>query len=120
MVKFNDLVEFLEEIGKTLPASKIVRVTNLYTASSISPSIKLLSVVATARVEFLQESGGTREEIIRLDRFVGDFWALEKPTESEAATQRILLEKAKAIQQKIEEYCTKIGLEVRAGIYDDS
>jgi hypothetical protein len=64
MVLFNALDEFLKELGadKDLVERKIVRLTNLYQQSQLTPVIRHLFVVATYKaggeiVQFKQYSG---------------------------------------------------------------
>lgn len=51
-VRFSDVDEYLEELRKDAPLvdRKILRLTNSFQASSFSPHIHTLTVMATARV----------------------------------------------------------------------
>ena len=103
MIRFNVPEEFLAEVEKDKQgiASKIVRVTNLYRQSTVSPVIRHLFVVATYKVT---------GEIVRLDYHAGDLWRMEQDEHTRA--------RAKEATQRIEEACATQGLELRAGLYE--
>jgi len=103
-VLFNSPEEFLEELSKDKDEvyRKIVRITYLSRPSKASPNISHLSVVATARVA---------GEIYRLERYCGDIWRIEEQ-------DKPVRDKAVAALTQLEEGCTKLGLEVRAGTYE--
>src|SRR5881628_1875752 len=69
VVKFNTPGEFLAELKQDCQQIDrgIVRVTNLYRGSTVSPSLHHLSVVATARVG---------RDLVRLDYYCGDLWQI--------------------------------------------
>ncbi len=104
MVVFNVAEEFLTELekDKDLVERKIVRLTNLYQQSTMTPVIRHLFVVATYKV-----SG----EIVQCKHFCGDLWNIEQDEKT--------IQRSVAMQEKIEEACKRYGLEVRAGMYTE-
>jgi len=107
IIKFTDPSEFLQEVEKDRPyiERKIVRLTTHWIPSKASPSIFLVSVVSTAKLEW--------GDIIRLEKFVGDYWrGLEKENKG-------TLQKKDEIYHQIEEACKQLDLEVRAGVYEE-
>jgi hypothetical protein len=104
MVRFNDVDEFLENLDKDRQhvERRVVRVTNLYRASKLTPSIQHLSVVATARVA---------GEIVRLEVYCGDLWHLGRDD--------AIIAKATTIQRTLADECARLDLDVRAGVIAD-
>lgn len=111
-VKFNHPDEFIDELQKEFGGLKagliptippILRLTNLFrTIPEIAP-IMSLTVVATIRV---------RDDIIKLERYCGQIWKMEsqdKPTQ----------ERAEEVHRKLEEAAKELGLEVRAGVFEE-
>ncbi len=103
VIKFNNVQEFCDELGKQKPDRGIVRLTTQYTPSTISPDTQHVSVVATFSVE---------GEITRLEYYCGDFWGLKK--ESDEAVMGL----AGSVQAAIEVACKTWGYEVRAGLLE--
>jgi len=104
-VKFNDVEEFLGEMAKDRDCvdRHLVRVTNLFRSSTVSPIIRHLSVVATARVG---------SDIVRLESYCGDIWQM-------APRDTRVVEKAEQLQRMLAEGCARLGLEVRAGLLEE-
>ena len=109
-VKFNAAQEFLEELqadhASGLVFRRLVRLTNVYTTSSISPNIKHVSVAASYIVKHPDDL-----QLAELMRDCGDVWNIP---ESDKTT----LERADQVQAKVKQACDSLGLEVRAGLYD--
>jgi len=105
IVRFNVYDEFLAELTKDIELvdRRIVRITNLYQGSTVSPSLKHLSVVATAKVGV---------DIVRLDVYCGDVWGLN--TQHNDVTRK----KAQDIQHRITQAGAQLGFEIRAGILE--
>ena len=105
MVRFNSVEEFLAELAADveLVERKIVRVTNLFRQKS--PSFHDVTVVASAIV---------RSHIVRLDRLVGAVMDTRDLTESD----REVRARADGILTEIELKVQKMGLNARAGIYE--
>jgi len=105
-IKFNSVTEFCEEMEKDQHEIDrgIVRITNLYQKSKLSPNIHDLTVLASFSV---------KGQVIRLERYCGQIWEIN--TE---ADQKIL-ERADEIQSLIEHECREAGLEVRAGSLEE-
>lgn len=108
-VSFNSVDEFLEELKEEAKAGSIegnvVRLSNLYTNSGISPNIKHVALVAT----FVSNS-----HIVRLDRYCGDYWGINQASDQETT------DKTKEFGDKIEAVCKELGLEVRSGLFEKS
>jgi len=106
IVKFNDPKEFLEEMEKDRDEidRRIVRLTTLRTPSKQVHSIYLYTVVATYR---------RGDEIVRLEKFCGDYWHDINTKGNEKTEQNI-----KATYEILEEGIRKLGLEVRGGTYE--
>jgi hypothetical protein len=104
MVVFNALEEFLRELERDqkIIERKIVRLTNLYQQSTMTPAIRSLLVVASSKV---------RGEVVQLKYSAGDLWTLEQDKKT--------LEKANRLQPHIEEVCKDYGLEVRGGMHTE-
>jgi hypothetical protein len=102
MIVFSAVEEFLKELetDKALIERKIVRLTNLYHYSPMTPFIRYLSVAATYK---------TTGEIVQFTQYIGDL----RNTERDEKT----IAKSLALHQQIEEECSQWGLEVRAGMY---
>src|SRR5262245_37977817 len=106
VVKFSDPQEFLAELGKDahLVLRKIVRVTKLIRPTKMAPNIRMISVVATARVA---------GDILRFERYCGDHWG-----QGFESTNGPTMDKAERLQVELETACQSIGLEVRAGVIE--
>lgn len=105
MVVFNAVEEFLRELetDKDVIERKIVRLANLYQQSKMTPVIRHLFVVATYKAA---------GEIVEFKQFCGDLWNMEQ--------DKKVIERGIELQQKIEEACKRLGLEVRAGMYQEA
>jgi hypothetical protein len=104
MVVFNALEEFLRELetDKEIIERQIVRLTNLYQQSTMTPAIRSLFVVASYKV---------RGEVVQLKYYAGDLWNLDQDKKT--------LEKSNRLQTHIEEACKGYGLEVRGGLHKE-
>lgn len=105
VVKFNSVEEFLEEVEKDRSNThlKIVRLTNVWAAIPNLAPIRALSVVATAKV---------KEDIVRLDRYCGQIWNIGSQDEG-------TYKRAEAVRKQIEEAAKKLGIEIRAGVWEE-
>ena len=105
MVIFNALEEFLKELETDTDVieRKIVRLTNLYQQSQMTPVIRHLFVMATYKAA---------GEIVQFKQFTGDLWNLEQDKKT--------IEKSIALQKHIEETCKRLGLDIRAGMYKEA
>lgn len=109
IVRFNYEDEFIDELKKEFgqlpapPPFTLVRLTNLFKSIPNLAPIHHLAVVATIKV---------REDIIRLERYCGDTWAMPEPDEK-------TYQKAQEIHIKIEKACAELGIEVRAGVWEE-
>lgn len=101
-VKFHSTEEYNEEMVKNAPEihRNIVRVTK---RARFSGTLQRLYITATHRVG---------DEIIRLDRYVGELQQEKKADDA-------LYRKADAIMNALEKTAKQAGLETRAGMYDD-
>lgn len=104
-VKFTSIEEFLEELEKEGGNIhlKIVRLTNLFSPIPNLAPIRSLTVVATVKV---------RDDIIRLNRYCGQIWDME-------GTDKETYERAETAHKRIEEAAKKLGIELRAGIWEE-
>lgn len=102
-VKFNATEEYVNELEKNAPVvhRKIVRVTKRAQITNMYP-IQRMYVTATYVAE---------GDIIRLDRYVGDL-------QGDKRTDDALYRKADAIINSIEKASKELGLEPRAGMYE--
>lgn len=115
ILKFNSVDEFLEELKKSQPCPTIVRVTFLFTPSSLSPNIRHLSVVSTFLLRgWVGAEQRPVEDIVRLDKFCGDTWGLNGEEDKKVQ------DRAEAIFKLIEDVCKKLGYEVRAGVLEEA
>jgi len=106
IVKFNMEGEFAEELEKdaALVERRIVRLTNLFRTSSISPNIRDVLVLATYSVQ---------GQVVRLERYCGDVWGINDQEDNK------VLERAAKAQEMVKEACERLGLELRAGSLED-
>lgn len=106
LVKFTRVEEFLTELSRDQGkiARNILRLTNLYQPSKASPNLLHLWVVATCVVA---------GDIVRLDRFCGTIWRLHQDRDKE------VYEQAAQVQRELEARCQELGLEVRAGMFEE-
>jgi len=105
IVKFNVTDEFIDELKKCRLEAPIVRLTNLYKPIPNLGPIRALLVVATTKA-----SNG---DIIRLERYCGQIWDIE-------TQDKDTLARADEIHNKIENACEGLGIEVRAGIIEET
>jgi len=113
-VKFNAVDEFIEELKKSQPWPRIVRLTYLSRQSSVSPNIRHLFVVSTFVVTAWLSTDKSVETLVRLDKFCGDTWGLN--TEEDKKVQ----ERAEVVVKQIEDACREVGYEVRAGVFEEA
>jgi hypothetical protein len=106
-VKFSYTSEFCAELEKDAPSvdRQIVRCTNLYEASRLSPNIRHVSFFATYSV------GGERVE---LSRYCGDTWGINEEMD------RKVHDSAANHLRTVKEICKRLGLEVRAGLLEEA
>lgn len=104
VVKFNSPAEFVEELKADAEKVDrgIVRVTQQFASSNLSPNVRSASIVATARIG---------DQIIRLDRYCGDLWGMDSADE---AVQRKLSD----VMMFIDNAVTSFGLTVRPGVIE--
>jgi len=105
IIKFNDLDEFLAEMEEDRDeiTRGIVRVTTLREANRTAPNLYFYSVIATYR---------RGDEIVRLDRFCGNYWPRVDPEGNEKTRKNI-----EDIYGVLEERIKALNLEMRAGVY---
>jgi len=105
-VLFTETEEFLEELERDARAGavqdNIVRVTRRFKAAENSPTLTLLSVVATYV---------SRAQVVTLERHMGTLWG--KGFEGQ---DKPVLEKAGQLVNRIISAAERLGLETRAGI----
>ena len=114
LVKFNSVGEFCDEIRKEKGniERRIVRLTNLYTPSKLSPNIKFVQVISTFLVcAFPAALPAAGPHIVRLERFCGDIW-------DPGGTDKKAIEQAEEVSKKIEAVCQELGLEIRPGVIE--
>src|SRR5437899_2366127 len=104
MVVFNAQEEFLKELAtdKDIVERKIVRLTNLYQQSTVTPVIRHLFVVATYKAA---------GEMVQFKQHAGDLWNM--------AHDRTTIERSVQLQTEIEAACQRLGLLIRAGMYKE-
>lgn len=105
VVDFTNVDEFCDELKLSPPDHGIVRITYLYTPSSISPNIRHVQVVATC---FITREGEA-EQIVRMEKYAGDLWGMEISDEK-------VMAKAEEIKNTLESKCRHLKLDVRGGI----
>ena len=110
VVKFNAPSEFLTELEKDKPLIErgLVRLTNLFRTHTSVASLQHWSVVATAKIG---------SDLVRLEYHCGSLWRLGGP--ADPAGQQVR-ETAARIHTEIAEACQRLGLEVRAGMLEES
>ncbi len=106
-VLFNEPKEFLEELSKEAGNvdRRIVRITWLFRQEKNLP-LTHVSLVATARIH---------DDVVRLEARCGTVMA--GCTHDEAGQ---LDAKAREIESLVQEECRRLGLDVRAGILEDT
>jgi len=110
IIKFTSVEEFIEELrkefkpGKPIPKPTVLRLTNQYRPSSMSPNIETMLVLDTVV--------NLRGEVIRFERFVGQLWRVREDQD------RNVFDLAAQIHTRIEALCQELGIEVRAGVYE--
>lgn len=104
-VKFNSVEEFLDELKKERGNTRlnILRLTNLFSPIPNLGPIRSLTVVATFKL---------REDIVCLNRYCGQLWDMEDQDKE-------TYQRAEAIHKQIEEAAKPLGIEVRAGIWEE-
>lgn len=114
LVRFNSVEEFCDELRKEKGniQRRIVRVTNLYIPTRLTPNIQYVSVLSTFIAgPFLDAAPRAGETIVRLEHHCGDIW-------SRGGTDVEALKKAEEVTKTIEKVCQELGLDVRSGVID--
>lgn len=103
-VKFNEPDEFIDEIRREKDSleGRILRITNQYRQSKSLP-LHYVSVIATALA---------RGQIIRMEKYVGE-------TAGMGEEDKKTVNRAGSVQDDLKTAAAEMGLEVRAGIYQD-
>src|SRR5262252_8263153 len=99
-VRFNDPGEFADELRAGVPEMRILRLTKQFQMTQFA--FRHLYAIAT----FLRKG-----EIIRLEHYCGQIWGIE--------FDRKFLHKADAILDDLTKIAEELGLEVRAGVYEE-
>ena len=118
IIRFNQVEEFIEELKKEYPNPKIpcyiLRLTcsYQYQSNGVNPNalkpapIKIGTVIATIK-------SASKEDIIRLERYCGEYWGADfKGDETTKANVETAF-------KSIEDACKELGIEVRAGIFEE-
>lgn len=105
-VKFNMVTEFAEEIKKDAEHidRNIVRVTQSFKQSELSPKIKLVYFIGTYSVD---------GQVVKLERYCGDVWGVSEDAD------KVVLDKADMAMGDVEKLCKALGIDCRAGILED-
>lgn len=106
IIKFNDTGEFIEELKaesviRPVDTHAVLRLTNEQRTTPSLPGVSNLSVIAT----FKNHEG----DIIRLERYVGELWGLDRDDK--------LYEKVQEIHKLMTDVCRDLNIEVRAGVF---
>jgi len=111
IVRFNSVDEFLEELKKDRDdiLDSILRVTQSRKDWLDSPSFPRLSVVGT----FALDMPRVHPFVVRLDCYCGQIWGVEKQDAPALA-------RAREVQEKIEDACREMGIEVRGGVLEEA
>lgn len=106
-VRFNMVDEFCEEMkkDKDIIDRKIIRVTQSFTPSHMTPNIRIVEVLASYSV-----SG----QIVRLEKRCGEFWGVNTKSDQD------VIDKADEVMKIIKDKAAKAGLQVRAGVLEES
>lgn len=106
-VVFNEVDEFLEELGRDGALERIdediVRVTGVQKTSKFSPNIKNLFIKSTYR------ANGT---VVELSRFLGDLWSLHEKQDKK------VVDKYNEYMAIIRKYCEDHKLDCRSGAFE--
>jgi len=110
LIKFTNPQEFIDELDKDRYhiERRIVRLTALYTPSKSVPTIYVVKVIATAKLQW--------GDIIRLEHFLGDYWS-SFPEDDKI--NKGVLQRRDDVYRQIEEACKRFDLEIRAGTYEE-
>jgi hypothetical protein len=131
IIKFNQVDEFVEELKKEFPIAipnpdpdlnqeekkslmaairrglgQILRLTCLYRDSTMNSNIKHATVIATIK-------SASEKDIIRLERYCGEMWGVGGEVDDKVKANRDTAFKS------IEDACKELGIEVRAGIFEE-
>lgn len=108
-VQFNSFEEFVADLRRARPnVERMVRVTNSFTTSNISPAVKHVENVAG----FLRRAGDS-VILVELTRYCGDLWGI-------GAQDDQVMRKATEFVEQIEIVCHDLGLEFGAGRYHEA
>jgi len=105
IVRFTDPREFIDELSsdKAFVARGLVRITKQYLPSGLSPTIRLVTVVAAAHVV---------DDIVRFEKYCGDLWDMPD-------SDKKVNETAERLCEQLEGEIKKLGLTVRPGLITD-
>jgi hypothetical protein len=101
-VRFNDPEEFAAELAREKPSNGLLRLTQQFERSKMSPYIAYVSVLGS----FLRDG-----EIVSLRRYCGDHWQ---------NGDRKALDRAQDVMRDLEDVAKRLGIEVRAGVYEEA
>jgi hypothetical protein len=104
LVRFSDKAEFLEELRKDGPPTKIVRVTLTWQPFPKIPTIQAVSIVAG----YVNAAG----DLIQLQRYIGDDWGHGAGSSDDTRS------KAKALVEELEVAISAAGYESRNGMIE--
>lgn len=108
-VLFHEPTEFLEEVRRHPPdLEPVVRLTQRFTTSTMSPHIRQVAICAT----YLRQLSAARIILVELDHYCGEHWS-GAPGPSQA------MDEACAIIDQLTKQCGELKLEVRAGLYHE-
>jgi len=112
IVRFNSVDEFLEELKKDRDdiLDSILRVTQSRKDWLDSPSFPILSVIVTFALD-MPRLPRVHPFVVRLDYYCGAIGGSEKQD---------ALAKAREVQEKIEDACREMGIEVRGGVLEEA
>ena len=102
-VRFNAISEYIDELRKDQPPTKIIRLTRSYRHQNIQLPIQTLYLMST----YVNKHG----EVVQLEMRMGDLW--------NSPDDKAVQEKAEAHLREIESEAEKFGIEVRPGVFDD-
>jgi len=105
LVNFTDVEEFECELRQRCPDDRILRVTNEWIPSKMTPTIRHWIV----RAAYVRDG-----QIVRFNKYCGDDWGREFP-ETDKVRQR-----AKEIIERLTKCAQALAIDVRAGVLEDS
>lgn len=104
-VKFNDPDEFIEELKKSAPMPKVLRVVRKFDAGMKPTS---LSVVATA----VHGQPGASHHVLYLETYVGQLFGFG---DADERTNGL----AEKVADKLKAAAAELGLDVRSGVFEE-